>query len=483
MKEILLNKKELLLLAIVLILGAFLRFYNLGYSDYQGDEIKALFNVRNDKNFFEFLFDQKKGPNQFLLTSAMRGLSDNYYNHLVLRFPFALAGFFSIFVFYLITRNFFNSKVALIATVFFASNGFLVAFSRIVQYQTFVILLGLLGILMAQMFSFNKKYSYLYLGVVFLAFSILFHYDGIFFAVAFAGIVLNEIIKEFKNKRLIYQTLFSGVLGILILAAFYIPFVLNIESATLSYFQERIEGVGGDEKISSSSFNFNLYQPYFSLYIYLVLGIFGIYFIVKNYKNRNLIISGVWFIFPFIFMEGIIGSPGTHIYTYLIPAMVFLGLGFEAIEGIFKNRILVKILMSLFFIIAIHVFFQSYVLFIENSTEYPWQDKKYAYFELKALTNSDNKKYYLSVFGFPYNRNWLQIREYLKNDLGTYDTSEKNTIGNFYLPNLEFQNKGSIYVEIEKPQSFSKAKITDLKPRMVFENNNGTKSSIYFIGR
>ena len=59
MKEILQNKKELLILGVILLLGAFLRFYNLGYSDYQGDEIKALFNVRNDKNFFEFLLPSK----------------------------------------------------------------------------------------------------------------------------------------------------------------------------------------------------------------------------------------------------------------------------------------------------------------------------------------------------------------------------------------------------------------------------------------
>ena len=150
---------------------------------------------------------------------------------------------------------------------------------------------------------------------------------------------------------------------------------------------------------------------------------------------------------------------------------------------VLKNKFIVKILVGLIIIIATHLFLQSYVLFVEHSVEYPWQDKKYAYFDLKALSSSDNKKYYLSVFGFPYNRNWVQIKEYLKSEIGNYDSSEKNTIGNFYLGNLDFQNKGSIYVEIEKPQSFSKAKITDLKPRVVFENRNGTKSSIYFIGR
>lgn len=466
---------------LVIVISGFLRFYDLGYSDYQGDEIKALFNVRNNKDFYEFLFDQRKGPNQFLLTNALREIGDNYYNYFVMRFPFALAGFISVILFYFVTKNFYNEKVALYSTIFFASSGFLIAFSRIVQYQSFVILLGLLTILLGQKFINTKRILYLYLGTVSLGFSILFHYDGIFFGVMFGLLVLNEIIKNKKDKKLILNSIYSGVLLLLTLASFYVPFVLNLDNATLEYFQERVEGVGGGQKISSSIFNFNLYQPYFSLYIYILFGVLGLIYIFKNYQERKNILVLVWVLVAFLFMELLIKSPGTHIYTYLIPLMLIMGLGINYIFEIIKLKGIKILFSTLVILLTSHLFLQSYVLFVEHSREYPWQEKNYLYFKLKPLTHGDNQNYYLSVFGFPYNRNWLEIREYLKDKKGFYDSSEKNTIGNFYLLNLKFKDKGENYVEIENPQSFSRANRREFNPVKVFENPNGTKSYIYFL--
>ena len=48
-----------------------LRFVNLGYSDYQGDEIKALFRSLAGASLLSFLLDQRKGPLQFLVTYLM----------------------------------------------------------------------------------------------------------------------------------------------------------------------------------------------------------------------------------------------------------------------------------------------------------------------------------------------------------------------------------------------------------------------------
>lgn len=456
-----------------------LRFYNLNYSDYQGDEIKALFNVRNNKEFYEFLFDQKKGPNQFLLTSALRELSADYYNYFIVRFPFALAGILSVLIFYLVVKNYYQEKVAVYSAIFFGSSGFLVAFSRIVQYQSFVILLGLLSILCGQIFDQTKKKIFLYLGFISLALAILFHYDGIFFGVPFAVLVFKNILEDRKGLKSKVNYFLSGLLFVGILASFYIPFVLNLDNATLSYFQERIEGVGGEQKTSSSLYNFNLYQPYFSFYIYLFFGIFGSFVIFKNIRKLEYISVLIWIFIAFLFMEILIKSPGTHIYTYLIPLMIVCGLGIEKVFSKITNKNF-KIIFGLFLTtLTIHLYLQSYVLFVENSREYPWQDKNYFYFDLKALTQEDNKKYYLSLFGFPYNRNWLEIKEYLKNENASYDSSEKSTIGNFYLRNLKFKNYGEIYVEIENPQSFSRANRKELTPIKIFNNPNGTKSLIY----
>ena len=58
-------KPSLIFLIVIFSFALFNRFYNLGYSDYQGDEIKAFFNPKADGDYFKFLIDQRKGPNQF----------------------------------------------------------------------------------------------------------------------------------------------------------------------------------------------------------------------------------------------------------------------------------------------------------------------------------------------------------------------------------------------------------------------------------
>jgi len=470
-----------LIFLLIFLLAGFLRFYNLGYSNYQGDEIKAFYNPTGNQNFYEFIFDQRKGPLQFLVTLAIKPFSDNYFNHFVMRLPFALAGFVSIILFYLVVKNFYNQKIALYATIFFATSGFLVAFSRIVQYQSFVILFGLVSIFLGQKFIESKKYLFVYLSIFSLALSLLFHYDGVFFGVALAFLYLKELYFERKNKKIWINFIVSGILLISILASFYVPLVLNLDNASLEYFRERIEGVGGDNKISSSLFNFNLYQPYFSLYAYIIFGILGLFSFIKNYKNYTSLTIILWFMVAFIFMETLIQSPGTHIYTYLIPLMIILGVGVDFCIKVFKNKILNYLSISIFIILTTHLFLQSYVLFVENSTEYPWQEKKIYYFDLKRLTQADNRNYYLSIFGFPYNRNWMEIREFLKDYNGEYDSSEKNSIASFYLQNMRFKNNSKTYVEIEFPQSFSRANRRDYTPLKTIENPNGTKSLIYFL--
>jgi len=469
---------EFYFLMLIIFASGFLRFYDLGYSNYQGDEIKALFNPYNNKDFLEFLFDQRKGPNQFLVTFLLRDLSDNYYNHFIMRFPFALAGFLSVIVFYLVLKNFFNSRVGLLGTILFGSSGFLIAFSRIVQYQSFVIFFGLLTILLGQIFSKTNKNIYLYLGFISLATSILFHYDGIFFGLVFGLILVKKIYEERNNY---FNYIASSLLFILILGTFYVPFILNLDKETLDYYQERLEGDPGDNRISSSIFNFELYQPVGTLYIYIFFIIIGMFYSIKNYENYNYISLILWSLTPFIFMEGIVESPGTHTYTYLIPVMGIAGLGMNYLLQLFTKKIYIYAISIIFVFISFHQFLQSYVLYVEHKTEYPWQEKKYLYFDLKSISQRENRKYYMSVFGFPYNRSWMEIKKFLIEKRGNYDSSEKSTIGNFYLKNLRYKDNSNIYIEVELPQSFSNANRKGEIPEKVFENPNGTKSYIYFL--
>lgn len=122
-------------IVLILFIAFSLRFINLGYSDFQGDEIKALFIPETGQSVTEFLLTQRKGPMQFIVTFVLQLLDPNYTNQFLIRFPFALAGFLAVYYFYKFVKNEFDEKVAFYASFFFATNGFFVAFSRIVHYQ------------------------------------------------------------------------------------------------------------------------------------------------------------------------------------------------------------------------------------------------------------------------------------------------------------------------------------------------------------
>jgi len=107
-----------LLILVIFASAVILRLVNLGYSDYQGDEIKALYNP-TEVNSIQFFLDQRKGPVQFMITAALKDASNNYHNRFLVRLPFALAGVGSIVVFYYLVKRYFGDLVALYATIFF----------------------------------------------------------------------------------------------------------------------------------------------------------------------------------------------------------------------------------------------------------------------------------------------------------------------------------------------------------------------------
>ncbi len=122
-----------------------LRLNNLGYSDYYGDEIKAMWRPASGQSAIEYLYAQKKGPTEFLVTYLVRFIDPSYSNGFLLRLPFTLAGILGIYFFYRLVEMHFGKKIALYSTLLLSVNGIFVGLMRYVQYQSFVILFSLLA--------------------------------------------------------------------------------------------------------------------------------------------------------------------------------------------------------------------------------------------------------------------------------------------------------------------------------------------------
>jgi len=482
--------KENILIILVTVVAFVLRFTNLGYSDFQGDEIKALFLPPNNTAFFEYIMDQRKGPVQFIITFLLKFLNPQYNSQLMLRFPFALAGFFAVVLFYKFVKIHFGKKIALFSTIFFATNGFMVAFSRIVQYQSFVIFFMVASLYYFSLAGKSEEFKIkgIYYGFITWAFSLLSHYDGIFIFpfviyLIFVWLKRSDILK----KQKIISLSLSVVIFLVLLLSFYIPFLFSISDSTKQYWMGRITGEVSS-KISSSTYLFMVYQPIYAVHIYKILFFLGSMFIflglfskrilkIKNIpeyftslfthttelmnivQNEKIKIYalGLWIGIGVLFFEKFVYISGTHIYTYLIPCFILLAIGFVALESaVFK--IFELPLVRMFNIMGLFILFaflavQSYAVFVDSYKEYPWEDEDFLLWRF----NEPDRKYHLSLFGFPYYRSWEEIGKFVKShpEIDAYSTNEGTSISRHYVDLEKDSDKAGFYIFVKNPQSYT----------------------------
>ncbi len=512
-------------LAVIAVVAAALRLINIGYSDYQGDEIKALFRPAEGQNVWEFLLTQRKGPLQFLATYLIKFINPDYLSEAVTRLPFALAGVLAVIIFYKLVETHFNKKIAFFTAFFVATNGFFVALSRIAQYQSFVILFAVLTLYLFTLAATTNKWRYLglYLGFISWGFSILSHYDGVYIA-PFAAYLLYlwlkhpeskfKVLKPFASIKNLLSTKHteqnakkwhiytSAAIFVAILLAFYIPFILHLDIKTLDYWQNRISG--GHGKISSSYYLFQVYNPIYTVHVYTILGFLGAFYIAsyelvrKVSKIRNLKVMEIkefralstldfngyftpatfvflWFAVPFVFLEIMINIPGTHIFNYLIPATVIMAFGIEFIEKLTKmllakvwaqfklpyGKVAGRAIVSAgIAVIFIFIFLQSYFVYVDHKVEYPWTSEKFLVWEFHRPAAI----FHLSMFGYPYYRDWEGISKFVAGHVPEYpltggekyySTNERRSITRYYLPYQRGTDETSYFVYIVNPQSFT----------------------------
>src|SRR5215211_7074517 len=141
------NKLLAIQIGLLLGVGSLLRLADLGYSDLQGDEIDALcryFDFRTPLQFLAYLLGQRKGPVQFVVTCAVSLFDPSLSREWAVRLPFTVASLIALACFFILVYRLFTLEVAIYSSFLFATNGIFVAFGRIVQYQSFV-LLGVVG--------------------------------------------------------------------------------------------------------------------------------------------------------------------------------------------------------------------------------------------------------------------------------------------------------------------------------------------------
>jgi 4-amino-4-deoxy-L-arabinose transferase-like glycosyltransferase len=144
------HKGVALQIALLIAVSLVLRLVGLGYSNFQGDEILTLCRFSDyatPVQFLAYLLEQRKGPVQYLITCAFSLFDPAFSSELALRLPFAIANLLAMACFFILVYRLFTLQIAIYSSFLLAANGIFIAFARIVQYQSFVILGGVLGIL------------------------------------------------------------------------------------------------------------------------------------------------------------------------------------------------------------------------------------------------------------------------------------------------------------------------------------------------
>ncbi len=414
-----------------------LRFINLGYSEYICDESVALDWLRVNKSFYpvDFFISLHKGPMQYLIGGLIFLITHDVFNELVYRIPFALANCLSIAVFYLFIKNLTKNKfTAFVTAMLLGINGLIVAFGRIFQYQSFNLLFSILTLYFyseiaknvesVSQKNENKIIKNGILGTIFFCLSLLSHWDAIYVLPFVCLILLRDVLfkknvpSKLKKKFLLLNFLVIASLALVYLIP-YLKYFLN-SAENQAYFQGRVSPSlitfsKFIDRIKFIIFRIKLYNPLIFLESYLLLLVVSFLFIKKTYFYL------LWFVSEILIFTLIFTNPGTHIYNIFIPLLTCISLGINQVlififKGKIKNEKKFRIFIpfALLFLI-VFLYYQSYLVFVDHTNEYPWRKKTVLGFEIGNFLNKEKEKYLTNhKIGFPLRREWEQIEIILK---------------------------------------------------------------------
>jgi 4-amino-4-deoxy-L-arabinose transferase-like glycosyltransferase len=265
------------ILAILIIAGA-LRMTNLGYAEFHGDEARAALRAAGVVQGYEdVLMLHKKGPGEILVPTALLAV-DGRLNEANARLPFAIAGVASLLAILLLGLRLNGAVAGWTAAFLLTFDGYLVAFSRFVQYQSVVLLLTTLAVYLLYRAYQNPQAlrRYLALAALFLATALIFHFDAAaaFIPVAFLWLWIGVRKRASSWPRLLWLTLPALIIGVTILAVFYIPYALHPHfAATRNYlFGSRVAAGGFPyNNLRDVFLRTSLYSS--AYYVFLMLGL------------------------------------------------------------------------------------------------------------------------------------------------------------------------------------------------------------------
>lgn len=379
------NKKTLLLLVSILLLGAFLRFYNLGKESFWLDEgatalaIKkygALGVIKNTYEEGQILPEYYPGYNDDLpfyyvfLSGWVKIFGMNEFSF---RSFSAILGSFALILIFYIGNYLFNEKIALLSTFLASINLTLIWYSQEARQYTYLLFLSLMSIIFLLKYLKEDKIKYFIGFIIFNALIIYSNFPWLVFIIFEGLFALFTIYKDYVKKQILRKKV---IIAFIVIGVIYIPLIgralfthtntidfygrpsinqiakLGIQLSTWIYPSESMR-----QKIYGFSFNFTIYEWILLLSVLLSALLLGLLFLAgifkSLYKKDSSVFLLLMFFFPVLFsliaslVHPIVTIFHIKLMLYVIPAYLMF-----ASVAIIKTK-LGKILIPIIIILSV----------------------------------------------------------------------------------------------------------------------------------
>lgn len=337
-------RSGLLAAALVVVVAAVLRLPGLGYSELQGDETEVILRATGVvQNLPDALFYHGKGPGEIVVVAVEYGLRGAL-SEATARLPFALAGVGGVLALYLVARRLLGTPGALAAGLLLATNGYFLAFSRITQYQSLVLLLGTLGLWCAVRWSLGGSAVWPTLAGALVATAALAHYDALFFLPPIALVALWRTGWRGVFDHGMLAPWFRGAqVGAAILALFFVPYLdSDLFGLATGRIGDRVGAGFPYNNVPSIVASATLYLgTAFPALIAALILLGGLAMIARRPDTPPL---RVWLLglagaaVPLLFYAFVARKPGTHVHVATSGLVLLAGAGFGSLWSALTPR-------------------------------------------------------------------------------------------------------------------------------------------------
>lgn len=488
---------DVVAVAALLLGAAFLRFTNLGYSELHGDE--ALVALRANaviQGWERTLFVHNKGPGELLIGATMWLLTGEL-TEFAARLPFALASWTGVLATYLLGRRWFGPVAGWWAGAMVAVDGYLVAFGRMLQYQSLVFLLVVLTLLAIERTRQRgvRMPRALLLASLFFATGLLTRYEALLVGVPATVLLITLWQREggdwAATRRIVGWLAWPLLLGGAICAAFYVPLVLDPEFSRDTFdsiFGLRLAWQAAPEVFPTVVERATFYSSSYYFWTLVALTVAGLVRGVNRYTRlwarvllTMLLVGGmaalmtdaatflgengwlargifvaifmpfwfggktpapekaawIWFSLPLMVAMFFMAEPGTYVYLLFIPWALVTGM----VMGVWWTGLLrwwglprvQRFLLPVMILLPLVFGKYVYHLFVQNDSEVLRTWEENR--PTGYLTSMETPAMASSV-GFPLHNGWQSVASlYAQGTLrGPFDTNERDyTVPDWYL--------------------------------------------------